>query len=356
MTRRPSRPGAARAASRSGHASRRGTGVRIDSWNLPLRHPEGGFLGDRASQTAFRELLDQARRAHSTCARDPFGRTPTGELGKDAIDMVLVGGDPDAAHVVHLAVEEYARALVAVVRSFIAQPEWAGVRDIVLGGGFPDHATGQLAIRRAARLLKLARSGVRLRVLAHDSDEGGLLGWVQLAPAAALRCEAFLAVDIGGTNMRCGIVEPRLDADRTGGKARVLEHTQWRHADDAPTREDAMRRLGAMLNGLATQARTRGIDLAPFIGIACPGEVDARGHLLHGVQNLPGDWAADDFFVAEALGHWLQPIRGRVPRVLLHNDAVVQGLSERPRMRQARRWGVLTIGTGLGNASYSNIG
>lgn len=308
---------------RGGHAATRGTGVRIDSWNLPLRHPDGGFLGDRASQTAFRELLDQARRAHSTCARDPFGRTPTAELGKREIDMVLVGGDPDTAHVVHLAIEEYARALVAVVRSFIAQPEWRGVRDIVLGGGFPGHEAGRLAIRRAARLLKLARSGVRLRVLGHDSDEGGLLGWVQLAPSAALRRQAFLAVDIGGTNIRCGIVEPR---------------------------------LGAMLNGLAAHARTRGIDLAAFVGIACPGEVDARGHLLNGAQNLPGDWAAEDFFLADALGAWLAPVRGRAPRVLLHNDAVVQGLSERPRMRNAKRWGVLTIGTGLGNASYSNLG
>lgn len=341
---------------RAGHATRRGTGVRIDSWNLPLRHPEGGFLGDRASQTAFRELLDQARRAHATGGRDPFGRTPTGELGKREIDMVLVGGDPDAAHMVHLALEEYARSLAAVVRSFIAQPEWAGVRDIVLGGGFPGHETGRLAIRRAARLLKLARSGVRLRLPGHHGDEGGLLGWVQIAPPAALRRQAFLAVDIGGTNIRCGIVEPRLDQDRSGGRARILEHAQWRHADDAPTRDDALRRLAAMLNGLAAHARTRGIDLAPFVGIACPGEVDARGHLLHGAQNLPGDWEAEGFYPAGALGAWLSPIRGRAPRVLLHNDAVVQGLSERPRMRAARRWGVLTIGTGLGNASYTSLG
>lgn len=341
---------------RVGHAARRGTGVRIDSWNLPLEHPDGGFLGDRASQTAFRSLLDQARRTHSTCARDPFGRTPTDELDKRSIDLVLVGGDPDAAHVVHLAIEEYARALAAVVRTFVAQPAWEGVRDVVLGGGFPGHEAGRLAIRRAGRLLRLARSGVRLRMLGNDSDEAGLLGWVQLAPAATLRRQAFLAVDIGGTNIRCGIVEPRLALDRTGGKARILEHAQWRHADAAPTRDEAVRRLAAMLNGLVAHARTRGVDLAPFVGIACPGEVDARGHLLHGAQNLPGDWQAEDFFLARALARWLSPVAGRAPRVLLHNDAVVQGLSERPRMRAVRRWGVLTIGTGLGNASYSNLG
>ena len=40
--------------------------------------------------------------------------------------------------------------------------------------------------------------------------------------------------------------------------------------------------------------------------------------------------------------------------VLLHNDAVVQGLSEVPFMQDVERWGVLTIGTGLGNAHFTN--
>jgi hypothetical protein len=36
----------------------------------------------------------------------------------------------------------------------------------------------------------------------------------------------------------------------------------------------------------------------------------------------------------------------------MHNDAVVQGLSEIPYMRDAEHWGVLTIG--LGNARFTN--
>ena len=40
--------------------------------------------------------------------------------------------------------------------------------------------------------------------------------------------------------------------------------------------------------------------------------------------------------------------------MLLHNDAVVQGLSEAPVMRDVKHWAVLTIGTGLGNASFKN--
>ena len=37
----------------------------------------------------------------------------------------------------------------------------------------------------------------------------------------------------------------------------------------------------------------------------------------------------------------------------MHNDAVVQGLSELPRMKKRKQWAVLTIGTGLGNATYT---
>jgi hypothetical protein len=40
--------------------------------------------------------------------------------------------------------------------------------------------------------------------------------------------------------------------------------------------------------------------------------------------------------------------------VVLHNDAVVQGLSDRPVRNDVKRWGVLTIGTGLGNAQFTN--
>ena len=38
----------------------------------------------------------------------------------------------------------------------------------------------------------------------------------------------------------------------------------------------------------------------------------------------------------------------------MHNDGVVQGLSEVPYMQDVDRWGVLTIGTGLGNARFTN--
>ena len=47
-------------------------------------------------------------------------------------------------------------------------------------------------------------------------------------------------------------------------------------------------------------------------------------------------------------------IGGHETMVVMHNDAVVQGLSEVPAMQDVARWGVLTIGTGLGNARFTN--
>ena len=341
---------------RNRHAATHLPGLRIDSCNLALRDPEGdGFLGDRASQTAFRRYLDARRRRHFTGNRDPFGRVATEAIDKREIDLVLVGGDADAAHLVHAAVEDHAHQLAGVVRAFLATEDWRGVRRIVIGGGFAGSRVGALSVRRANRLLKLQRSGVDLSLLRHDGDDAGLLGWVPLAPAATHRHGAFLTVDIGGTNIRCGIVAPHLDQRPDGSRAQVLERSQWRHATDTPDRDEAIVRMAAMLNGLVAHARTRGLRLAPFVGIACPGQIDVDGRILHGAQNLPGDWTHARFELATALGRHLDRIGGRAPHVLLHNDAIVQGLSERPCMAAVERWGVLTIGTGLGNASYTRL-
>lgn len=335
------------------HASPRAGAFDIDSWNLALPDPEReGFLGDRASHTAFREILVDLRRRART-GDDPFAGDD--DPGGTRVDEVLIGGDADAAHVVHLAVEEWARQFAFVVRCFLARPEWEGVERIVVGGGMPQGTHGGLAVRRAQKLLRQARAGVELVVLAHDPDEAGMLGWVPLAPASTHRFDGFLGVDIGGNHFRCGIVLPGLDRTKDGSKARMYESMNWRHSEDEPDREESIDRIAGMLNALAALARSTGLKLAPFVGVACPGDMDARGRLCAGTQNLPGDWEIPFDFPRE-LASRLDRVGGRAPRVLMHNDAVVQGLSEHARMRGARRWGVLTVGTGLGNASYTRRG
>jgi hypothetical protein len=328
--------------------------VSIDDYGLAIADPDGeGFLGDRASQTAFRALLDQAR-AHHRIGKDPFGDTPSNALSKDDIDRVLLGGPAAAAHVVHVAIESYAVRLAHVVRVFLEQPSWHGVEAILMGGGMTTSEFGRLGLRRARRVLRDADIAVKLKRLRADPDDAALLGWASLLPAELVSShDALLAVDVGGTNLRCGLVAHGMRDDDTGRSATLLERMHWRHADDEPSRREAIDRLAGMLNGLVAQARTLRTSLAPFVGIAIPGMIEADGRISAGAQNLPGDWEAPFDLPAE-LAQRLDAIDGTPPRVVLHNDAVVQGLGERHRMRKTKRWAVMTIGTGLGNASYTN--
>ena len=96
------------------------------------------------------------------------------------------------------------------------------------------------------------------------------------------------------------------------------------------------------------------MKLAPFVGIGCPGLIDEHGVIVTGGQNLPGNWEGKDFNLSRELTHRLPRLEGHEPVVILHNDAVVQGLSEVPHMQDVKHWGVLTVGTGLGNARFTN--
>jgi hypothetical protein len=82
--------------------------------------------------------------------------------------------------------------------------------------------------------------------------------------------------------------------------------------------------------------------------------IDERGFILKGGQNLPGNWEGTGFSLASALASHLPRIGGHEPFIQIHNDAVVQGLSEVPNMTDVTHWGVMTIGTGLGNARFTN--
>jgi predicted NBD/HSP70 family sugar kinase len=111
-----------------------------------------------------------------------------------------------------------------------------------------------------------------------------------------------------------------------------------------------------MLQGLAAAARKKRIKLAPFIGIGCPGVIEADGSIDRGAQNLPGNWESSKFNLPANIHQMIPKIGDHETSIVMHNDAVVQGLSEIPYMQNVEHWGVLTIGTGLGNARFSNRG
>ena len=164
--------------------------------------------------------------------------------------------------------------------------------------------------------------------------------------------DGLLAIDVGGTNIRAGIVA--LGKAKDLSKASVVASELWRHADEEVKRDDVIERLGNMLHGLVKRAKKEKIGLAPVVGIGCPGVIDPDGHIGRGAQNLPGNWESSRFNLPLHVRELLPEMGGHETLVVMHNDAVVQGLSQLPYLQDRKCWGVLTIGTGLGNASFAN--
>jgi hypothetical protein len=316
---------------------------------------EDGFLGDRASKGAFRKILDRWRKPLRKTGEDPFGKESSEAISKKVLDEMLVGDDTEASAVVHSAIEDFAQELAYVTRRFLKTKAWAKTERIVVGGGFRDSRLGELAIARTDIILKAEDFKIDLVPIRAHPDEAGLIGTLHLAPSWIFEAhDAILAVDIGGTNIRCGVVETRWKKAKDLSKASVWKSELWRHADDEPTREGAVKRLIKMLKGLITQAETEGFKIAPFIGIACPGVINEDGSIEKGAQNLPGNWESSKFNLPASLIEGIPVIGEHDTAILMHNDGVVQGLSEVPFMQDVERWGVLTIGTGLGNARFTN--
>ena len=336
------------------HGAERLPSVDVDSFNLEIKD-EDGFLGDRASKGAFRDILDRWRKPLRKTGEDPFGKEPTEEISKKTLDAILVGDDTEASAVVHSAIEDFAQELAYVTRRFLKTKAWAKTERIVVGGGFRDSRLGELAIARTEIILKAEDFRIDLMPIRHHPDEAGLIGALHLAPSWIFEAhDSILAVDIGGTNIRCGLVETSWKKAKDLSKAKVVHSELWRHADDEPTREGAVKRLTKMLKGLITEAEKEGFKLAPFIGIACPGVINADGSIEKGAQNLPGNWESSKFNLPASLIEGIPVIGEHDTAILMHNDGVVQGLSEVPFMQDLDRWGVLTIGTGLGNARFTN--
>jgi len=336
------------------HGAARLPSVDIDSFNIELKD-EKGFLGDRASKAAFRDILDKWRKPLRKSGGDPFGDEPSENISKKVLDAMLVGDDTEASAVVHSAIEDFAQELAYVTRRILGSKAWEKTERVVVGGGFRDSRLGELAIARAEIILKAADLKIELLPIRHHPDEAGLIGALHLAPSWIFEGhDSILAVDIGGTNIRCGVVGSRRKKAPDLSKAGVWKSDLWRHADDEPSREQSVKRLVKMLKELIDKADAGGFKLAPFIGVACPGVIKHDGSIEKGAQNLPGNWESSKFNLPESLVDAIPRIGDHDTAIVMHNDGVVQGLSEVPFLQGIKRWGVLTIGTGLGNARFTN--
>jgi len=336
------------------HGALRLPAVDLDSYNLELKDDEG-FLGDRASKGAFRSILENWRKGMRENGEDPFGDEPSESISKKKLDATLNNGDPEAAGVLQGAIEDFAQELALITRRFLKTKGWRDTERIVVGGGFRSSRVGEVAIGRATVILKTDGIAIDMEPIRNDPDEACLLGAPQLAPVWMFQAhDAVIGVDIGGTNIRAGIVELNLKKARDLSKASVWKFDLWRHGDEEIARDDAVEGLIDMLNSLIKSAKKEDLRLAPFIGIGCPGRIVEDGSIDRGAQNLPGNWESSRFNLPALLREAIPKIGPDETVIVMHNDAVVQGLSEVPYMKDVERWGVLTIGTGLGNARFTN--
>jgi hypothetical protein len=328
--------------------------VKVDSYSVELSDSDG-FLGDKANKGAFSDLLEKWRKPLREFGQDPLGSKPAEEIGNEKLAHILGEGDVEAAGVVQSAIEEFAQQLSAVIQRLLRLKDWRETECLVIGGGFSGSRIGELAIGRSEVLLKAKGIDIDLELIRSDPDEAGLCGAIHLLPRWMLKGhEGILAVDVGGTNIRAGVVAFNNKSLRQFEMPKVVKSKLWRHADENIKRDDAVITLADMLKDLAAWAKRDSLSLAPVIGIGCPGVIHEDGTIERGAQNLPGNWESRLFKLPAFIQEHMPEIGKHETLVIMHNDAVVQGLSELPNMVKRHRWGALTIGTGLGNARFTN--
>ena len=254
------------------------------------------------------------------------------------------------------AIEEFSQELALIIRRYLKTKGWKDTERIVVGGGFRASRVGELVIGRTAVILKADKVPIELVPVRNDPDEAGLIGAAHLAPKWMFKAPRR---DPRGRHRRHQHPRRRGRAQPEEGsrplQGRVWKFELWRHGDEKKVdREGAIKKLVGMLDDLIDKAKKEGLKLAPFIGIGCPGIITKDGAIDRGAQNLPGNWESSKFHLPSAIHEAIPKIGDDETAIVMHNDAVVQGLSEAPFMTDVERWGVLTIGTGLGNARFTN--
>ncbi len=148
-----------------------------------------------------------------------------------------------------------------------------------------------------------------------------------------------LGVDLGGTNLRAGVV--RMDGD-----APVVVNRFEAPTDAA---EGPMAVLDRLAGALADLVRTTGLASGEILGcgVGAPGPLDGAAGIIHDAPNMPG-WK--NIPLAQILGERTGY------RVVLENDANAAAWGEftAGAGRGCRHMVLMTLGTGVGGAVILN--
>jgi len=299
------------------HGATRLPSVDVDSFNIELKDDDG-FLGDRASKGAFREILDTLRKPLKKNGDDPLGSKSAEAIGKNALDEALVGDDIHASALVHGAIEQFAQELAYVTRRF-SRPRPGRYRTYRGGRRFSAEP-GRRTRDRAYRHHSQGRGFQgRPDPDSLSSRRSRLIGCLHLAPSWISKpMTAFLAsISAAPTSAAAW---SRLAEESAGSVEGVgLESELWRHADDEPTREGAVKRLVKMLKGLIAAADAEGLKLAPFIGSLAL--ASSRRRLdREGRAEPAGNWESSKFNLPASLVEAIPQIGDHDTAILMHND------------------------------------
>ena len=80
------------------HGAERLPSVDVDSFNIEIKDDDG-FLGDRASKGAFREILDRWRKPLRKSGEDPFGDEPSDQISKNIEQAMQRHAEREVKHI-----------------------------------------------------------------------------------------------------------------------------------------------------------------------------------------------------------------------------------------------------------------
>jgi glucokinase len=140
----------------------------------------------------------------------------------------------------------------------------------------------------------------------------------------------FIGVDVGGTNIKIGLVD---DAGQT-----LAYHTT--PSEQEKGAEDGCRRIGLVIQEMLGEVGAKSTDVAR-VGLATPGPMDIPAGRILRPGNMPGWW---DFPIRDRLGH-----HTGLP-VTFANDANAAAYGEYwcGAAAQFQSMVLLTLGTGVG--------
>ena len=156
-------------------------------------------------------------------------------------------------------------------------------------------------------------------------DDAGLVGALHLAPSWIFEGhDTILAVDIGGTNIRCGVVETRRKNSPDLSKASVWKSELWRHADDEPSREEAVEASRQAAQGPDRESGQAGIQACAVHRHRLSGVIKSDGSIEKGAElaRQLGEQRAQS---AGKSSRSYSPDRGARTAIVMHNDGVCRG-------------------------------